>query len=146
MNSNRSYSLETQNSSKKWEFLPQVNLTFDGWPWKSIGHHCYTTSSFEYNFRAIVEFKLEWLSGKSDWGQNWQFLLPCDLKIWQMTLKNNRVPSLWHFKLCASFCSIDEFKLELQTGNAQFESKWYFFYLMWPWNLMDHRKTIGHHF
>ena len=30
---------------------------------------------------------------------------PCDLEIWQMTLKNNRAPALTYFKLCASFGS-----------------------------------------
>ena len=29
----------------------------------------------------------------------------CDLEIWQMTLKNNRAPVLWYFKLCAYFDS-----------------------------------------
>ena len=38
-------------------------------------------------------------------GQNWFFFVPCDLEIWQMTLKNNRAPLLCCFKLCASFRS-----------------------------------------
>ena len=33
------------------------------------------------------------------------FFVPCDLEIWQMTLKNNRTPHLCYFKLCASFRS-----------------------------------------
>ena len=33
------------------------------------------------------------------------FFVPCDLEIWQMTLKNNKVPVLCYFKLCASFHS-----------------------------------------
>ena len=40
-----------------------------------------------------------------NFGQIRRFLEPCDLKIWQMTLKNNRAPLLCYFKLCASFCS-----------------------------------------
>ena len=36
-------------------------------------------------------------------GQNQRFLVPCDLKIWWMTLKNNRAPLLSNTKLCASF-------------------------------------------
>ena len=31
------------------------------------------------------------------------FLLPCDLEIWRMTLKNNRAPVLSNIKLCTSF-------------------------------------------
>ena len=123
-------------------------------------------------------------------GQIWRFLEPCDLEIWQMTLKNNRAPLLCYFKLCASFRShwwiqtgvtvrkrpiwvkfndilsrvtlkfrkwhwktighlfyatssfvhhfkaIGEFKLELQSGNAQFGSKSMIFLAMWPCNLM----------
>ena len=38
-------------------------------------------------------------------GQNRRFFVPCDLEIWQMTLKNNRAPLLCYFKLCASFRS-----------------------------------------
>ena len=36
-------------------------------------------------------------------GQIRRYLEPCDLEIWQMTLKNNRAPFLCNFKLCASF-------------------------------------------
>ena len=119
-------------------------------------------------------------------GQNRQFFVPCDLKIWQMTSKNNRAPLLCCFKLCVSFHShqwignflsrvtlkfdrwhrktiehlfyvassfvyhftaISEFKLELQSGNAQFWSKSRIFFSRvtlkfngWP------SKTIGHLF
>ena len=38
-------------------------------------------------------------------GQIQQFLAPCDLEIWRMTLKNNWAPLLCHFKLCVSFRS-----------------------------------------
>ena len=38
-------------------------------------------------------------------GQNWQVFVPCDLEIWQMTLKNNRAPLLCYFKLSASLHS-----------------------------------------
>ena len=36
---------------------------------------------------------------------NRRFFSPCDLEIWWMTLKNNRAPLLYYFKLCASFRS-----------------------------------------
>ena len=36
-------------------------------------------------------------------GQNRRFLVPCDIEIWQMTLKNNRAPLLCYFKPCGSF-------------------------------------------
>ena len=39
-------------------FLFRVTLKFDGWPWKTIGHLFYATSSFVH-FTTIGEFKLE---------------------------------------------------------------------------------------
>ena len=36
-------------------------------------------------------------------GQIRRFLEPCDLEIWRMTFKNNRVPLLFCFQLCAWF-------------------------------------------
>ena len=37
----------------------RVILQFDEWPWKTIGHIFYATSSFVHHFVAIGEFKLE---------------------------------------------------------------------------------------
>ena len=81
-------------------------------------------------------------------GQNWPFFVPpCDLEIWCMTLKNNRAPLLYYVKFVHHFKSIDEVKLELQSGNAQFGSKLAIFLSRvtlkfdgWP------SKTIGHLF
>ena len=56
-------------------------------------------------------------------GQNWRFSIPRDHEIWWMTLENNRAPLLYLIKLCASFKTLGEFKLKLQSGNAQFGSK-----------------------
>ena len=66
------------------DFLSRATLKFDGWPWKTIGHLFYATSSFVQHF----------------------------------------VP-------------IGEFKLELQSGNAQFGSNLTIFRAVWPWNLTD---------
>ena len=38
------------------------------------------------------------------------------------------------------FIAIGEFKLELQSGNAQFESNSTIFRFKWPWNLTDDRQ------
>ena len=40
-------------------FFSRVTLQFYGWPWKTIGHLLYATSSFVHHFVAIGEFKLE---------------------------------------------------------------------------------------
>ena len=174
-----------------------MNLKFDGWPWKTIGHLFYTTPSIVHHFKSIDAVKLELQSGNAQFGSKLEiFFVPRDLQIWWMTLKNNRAPLLYCIKLCASFqshrwiqtgvtvrkCSIrvkmgnflscvtlkfdrwlwktighlsyaassfvhhfiaiGEFKLELQSGNAQF-NRWFLSRVTlkfdrWPW------KTIGH--
>ena len=43
-----------------WDFLK-----FDEWPWKTIGHLFYATSSFMHHFIANGEFKLELQSGNA---------------------------------------------------------------------------------
>ena len=40
-------------------FLSLVTLKFDGWPWETIGHLFYNTSSFVHHLKSIGEFKLE---------------------------------------------------------------------------------------
>ena len=65
---------------KRWSWVvTSVTLTFDlwpwpfkldGWPWKTIGHLFYATSSFVHHFVAIGEFKLELQSGNAQSGSN----------------------------------------------------------------------------
>ena len=52
------------------DFFGRVPLKFDGWPWKTIGHLFYATSSFVHHFVAIGEFKLELQSGNGQYGSN----------------------------------------------------------------------------
>ena len=106
MNSNWSYSPDTPNLGQyQWFFLLCVCVTykFDGWPWKTIGNLFYTTLSFVYHFKAIGKLKLELpVRKRSIRVKISDFFVPCDLKIWGMTLKNNRAPLLCCLKLCAS--------------------------------------------
>ena len=139
----------------------------------------------------LVNSNLSYSPETPNLGQNRRFFWPCDLRTWQMTLKNNRAPLLCYFKLWASFRShwwiqtgvtvrkrpiwvkfndfssratfkfdgwpwktighlsyatsnyvhrfvpVGEFKLELQSGNAQFGSNSTIFRAMQPWNLTD---------
>ena len=71
-------------------------------------------------------------------GQNWRFFSA------RVTLKLDGWPCkiTGHLFYAASsfvhhFISISEFKLELQSGNAQFGSKQMIVLAVWPWNLMD---------
>ena len=94
------------------DFFSRVTLKFDGWPWKTIGHLLYATSSFVHNFVAIGEFKLELQPGNAQFGSNSTIFI-----------------ALWPWNLT--------FKLELQSGNAQCGSNSTIFRAVWPWNLAD---------
>ena len=80
-------------------------------------------------------------------GQNWWFFVPCDLKIWRMTLRNNRAHLLCYFKLCASFHRHLSFKNGVTVRKRQiwvkisnFLSRVTLKFDGWLW------KTIGHLF
>ena len=102
------FKLELQSGNAKFGsklaiFLSRVTLKSNGWPWKTIGHPFYATSSFVHHFMAIGQFKLELQSGNAKFGSNGRVFYPCDLKIWRVTLKNNKAPLLCHIKPCASY-------------------------------------------
>ena len=50
------------------DMLSRVTLKFDGWPWKTIGHLFYATSSFVHHFVPIGEFKLKLQSRNAQFG------------------------------------------------------------------------------
>ena len=87
------------------DFFSRVTLHFDRWPWKTIGHLFYATSSLVLHFVVIGEFKLELQSGNTQSGSNLTiFFCRVTLKFdGRMTLKNNRAPLLSNIKLYASF-------------------------------------------
>ena len=91
------------NHSRIVRFSPRVALKFDEWPWKTIGHLFYVTSSFVRHFKAIGKFKLELQSENAQFGSKLAIFVQCDLEIRQMTLKNIGAPLLYYFKLCVSF-------------------------------------------
>ena len=145
MNSNCSYSLETINLDRNlWFFLVHVTLKFDSWPWKTIGHLFYATLSFVHHFIAISGFKLQIQSRKAHLGQNLQFFVSCGLEIWRMTSKNNRVPLLFHCKLCASFRSHMWIQARVYTPEMPKLGQNLFSSLL-PWPLTSD-LLHGHHF
>ena len=87
-------------------------LKIDVWPWKTIGHLFYTTSSLCIISNPLAKSNLSYSLETLKLGKNWRFFFPCDLKNWCMTLKNNRAPLLCCFNLCASFHS----QWWIQTG------------------------------
>ena len=103
MNSNWSYSPETPNLGKNRRFFSHVTLQFNVWPWKTIGHLFYATSSFVHHFVAIGDFKLVIQSGNGQFGSKstiFRAVWPCNL-----TYDLEKQPLLCYFKLCASFHS-----------------------------------------
>ena len=93
------------------------------------------------HFIAIGEFKLELQSGNAQFGSNstiFRAVWP-----WNLTLKFDGWPwkTIGYLSFAVSsfvqhFIAIGEFKLELQSGNAQFGSNSTIFRPVWPWNLM----------
>ena len=120
------------------DVLYRVTLKFDGWPWKTIGHLSFAVSSFVQHFIAIDEFKLELKSGNAQFGSKSMIFLS------RVTLQFDVWPwkTIGHlFYATSSFVhhlvAIGDFKLELQSENAQFGSNSMIFRAVWPWNLMD---------
>ena len=180
------------NLGKNWRFLEPCDLEI--WRMTLKNNRAPLLCYFKLcaSFRSHRCFQT-WVTvpETSNLGQIQWFLEPCDLAIWPMTLKNNRAPLLFYFKLCASFrnhrcietwvtvrkrpiwvkfddflsgvtlkfdgwpwktighlfyatssfvhhfVAIGEFKLELQSGNAQSRSNSTIFRAVWPWNLTD---------
>ena len=123
------------------DFSSRVTLKFDVWPWKTIGHLFYATSSFVQHFVVIGEFKLELQSG------NAQCRSKSTSFFSRVTLKFDGWPSktIGHLSYPLSsymhhFINLCAFKLELQSGNAQFGSNSTIFRAAWPWNLTDDLK------
>ena len=73
------------------------------------------------------------------------FFVPCDLGIWQMTLKNNRAPLLCYFKLFTSFYSHRSIQAGVTVRKRQIGSKSAIFlscvtlkFDTWPWKAIAH--------
>ena len=116
-------------------FFSRVTFKLDRWPWKTIGHLFYATSSYVHHFVAIGEFKLELQSGNAQFGSNLTIFKSCaTLKFvgwpWKTIghLFYNTLSFVPHFNV------IGEFKLKLQSGKAQFGSKSTIFLAVWPRN------------
>ena len=116
-------------------FLPSVTLKFHGWPWTR-------------QIWGIWKLRPAYSLQAPNLGQNrWCFVL-CDLDIWWMTLETIGHLSFVVSSFVQHSIAIGEFKLELQSGNAQFGSNSTIFLAVWPWNLTAvwPWKTIGHLF
>ena len=78
----------------------------------------------------------------SIWVKIDDFFVPCDLEIWWMTLRNNRAPLPYCFKLCASFHSHQWIQTKVTVRKCPICVKINIFYPMWTWNLTDDLKVV----
>ena len=63
-------------------FFSRVTLQFEAWPWKTIGHLFYATSSFVHHFIAIGDFELEIQPENAQFGLKssiFRAVWPCNL-------------------------------------------------------------------
>ena len=115
------------------------------WHWKTIDNLILPTSSFVHHFIVIGHFKLELQSGTPNSGRIRRFVSCVALRFngWPWKI-------IWHlFYATSSYVHnlivIGPFKLEFQSGNAKFGSKWSIFCPVSPCKLVnDPDKQIGH--
>ena len=143
VNSNWSYSPETLNSGQNRQFFIPCDLEI--W-WMTL----------KYNRAPLLYYiKLCALFQSHGWMQTGVTVRkrPIRVKIGNflscLTLKFDRWPwkIIGHLFYVASsfvhhFIAIGEFKLELQSGKAQFGSKSSIFLALWPWNLTDDLEKL----
>ena len=116
-------------------FSARLTVKFNGWPKKTIRHFFYTTSSFVHHFKSIGEFKLDLQSRNAQFGSKLVICYP----VWPWNLMDETIGHLIYAtsSFVQHFLAIGEFKLELQSGNAQPGSNSTIFRAMRPWHLTD---------
>ena len=148
MNSNWSYSPETPYLGQNRRiFFSCVTLKFEGWPSKTIGHLFYATSSewvIKFNclsryFKLCASFHSHWWIQTGVTVRKRLIWVKIDDFFSRVTLKFDGWPSktIGHLSYATSsfvyhFIAIGEFKLELQSGNAQSGSNLTLFRAVWP--------------
>ena len=115
-----------------------MTLKFDGWPRKFLGHIFYTTSRFVHHIQILRWIQTEVTVRK----HSVRVKLVIFLSHVTLIFYGWPCKTIGHlFYNSSSFVhnskTMDEFKLELQSGNTQFGSKLAIFCPMWPWNSTD---------
>ena len=113
------------------------------WPWNLMDDLAKQKGSFSIVHQALCIISNPLV--KSNWsyspetlnsGHNRLFFVPCDLEIWRMTLKNNRIPFLNNINLCASF----HHHMQIQPGvTVRKRLNWgltsvTLTFDLWPWS------------
>ena len=128
----------TLNSGQNWRYFILCDLVI--W-WMTLENN---RAPLLYHIKLCASFQSHRLS------QTWvtvrkrsirvkigNFFAPCDLEIWQMTLKNNRAPLLCSFKLCASFHSHWWIQTGVTVRKCSIWVKIADFFYPWPRNLTN---------
>ena len=120
-------------------FSARVTVKFDGWPWKTIAHFFYI-----YYVKLCASFQIHWWIQTEFTVQKRSIRVEIGEMLTRVTLKFDGWPwkTIRHLFYTTSsfvqhFVRIGEFKLELQSGNAQSGSNWTIFRAVRPWNLTD---------
>ena len=111
--------------------VTSVTLTFDLWPWPFAWTLRWSLVITPENFMMI-----RWWKHSQKGQTDRQTENTICRAAW------SQLKTIGHFFYTTSsfvhhFKSIGEFKLDLQSRNAQFRSKLVICYPVWPWNLMD---------
>ena len=134
-------SIQAGVTVRKWLswVLTSVTLTFDLWPWPfawtSLLSLVITPENFmmirswEHSQKGVTDGQTD---GRTDGQTDWTI----HRAAW------SQLKTIGHLFYATSsfvqhFIAIGEFKLELQSGNAQSGSKSTIFLAVWPWNLTD---------
>ena len=138
MNSNWSYSPETPNLGQIRRFLEPCDLENWGMTLKNNRAPllCY--------FKLYASFRSHWLIQAGVTVRKRPIWVKIDDFFSRVTLQFD----VWAWKTIGHlfyatssfvhhFVAIGDFKLELQSGNAQFGSNLAIFRAVWPWNLTD---------
>ena len=137
VNSNWIYSPEMLNSGRYWWYFIPCDLEI--W-WMTLE---YSRAPLLYYIKLCASFQIHqwsqtWVTVRKDSGS--KLVIFCF--VWPWNLMNDLKKTIGHlffttFSFVHHFKAMGEFKLEFQSGNAQFGSKSAIFCPMWPWNLTD---------
>ena len=110
-----------------------MTLTFDGWPRKIIETLFHVPKNYVCYLIAICEFRFELPSGNDQIGAKSSIFRP----VWPWNFDGWSWKTIGHLFHAPSssvhhFIAICEFRLKLQSRNAQFGSKSFIFQTLWP--------------
>ena len=130
------FKLELQSGSSKFGLKPVIFFSCDLEIWQMTLKNnmapflCYLKLCASFHSHRTIKTGVA--IQKPLFGSNHQIFVPCDLKIWQITLKKNRAPLLCHIKLCASF----HCHMWIQTGvTVQKQLNWVLTSMTWTFDL-----------